>query len=262
LDLSRPFVSGMSDLYYGNPARHSADAGCGAARVNGKMYLCSDTQKHSAVQSWPRSSALMRVVVKSRVQYPCETRNLSNWQNTSLSSQPCYNLPHIYQEGSSKITRNTLTGIMAGAQLCDVCSSIPLDLFLPMHTCGHGHYHNGKAWRFAVEHFGGVNCLQELRSSSARGCPMCNLINMALESAEPSWATGKFKGRGHSALLTGAPARGGPRFPEPGIYLEVIQEGELLVYDSNRRAGLYWELKQLNYGQSQCKSRSSLVLIQ
>ncbi|KAI9162914.1 Ubiquitin-conjugating enzyme [Paramyrothecium foliicola] len=122
-----------------------------------------------------------------------------------------------------------------------------------MRTCGHGHFHNHRAWRFAVAHYDGIDCLQKLQKSCEDGCSMCRLIKMTLDLAEPSWATGRFKGQGHSAVLAGSSAGKGPRFKEPGIFLDVIQEGEMLVYEGSRRSGLYWELKEKNYGQTRLR---------
>lgn len=134
--------------------------------------------------------------------------------------------------------------------LCKACASIPLDLFLPLQG-SHRRFKNGKAWHCAYMHTPGADGPAKLAASASAGCPMCKILVAALDAAEPFWAIGgAFTSRGHNMLLNRTGNQSGP--PPEGITMVVRNEGELIVADGQKQAGLYWKYGE--YGQARGES--------
>ncbi|KAK5996877.1 hypothetical protein PT974_02224 [Cladobotryum mycophilum] len=128
--------------------------------------------------------------------------------------------------------------------ICETCTSIPLDLFLPKDAKA-SRFKNGKAWHGAWMMYEGPDALDRLAKSSADGCVLCSIVSGVLDRAEPLWALRQFTGKGHNMLLS-AP-RAPSEFPE-GVSLKCTQEGEMVISDGRRTGGVYWELEGLGYG--------------
>ncbi|KAK4124395.1 HET-domain-containing protein [Parathielavia appendiculata] len=133
--------------------------------------------------------------------------------------------------------------------LCETCLQIPLDPFLPHEAWGS--YRNGRAWFGNAIVRRGADCVDQLRKSSEAGCHLCTIFLGALDAAEPAWATGDFTGSDHSRLLHAPRQHREERPLMEALQLGVKKEGEVLITDGSRTAGLYWELESLNYGQKQ-----------
>lgn len=136
--------------------------------------------------------------------------------------------------------------------LCQECSHIPLDLFLPKWGSGRW-FKNGLAWKEGIVYREGGGRLSVMRESAEGGCGMCSIMLGALDNAEPLWAVNEFTSRGHTMLLKRGQQQRHPRErdEEEGrerITLTVHNEGEMVVSDGRRKGGLYWELKSEGWG--------------
>lgn len=136
--------------------------------------------------------------------------------------------------------------------LCQECSNIPLDLFLPKRGSGRW-FKGGLAWKEAIVFRKGPDRLSAMRESADAGCGMCSIMLAALDNAEPLWAAKEFTSRGHTMLLNRGQQQRHPREPdeEEGrewITLTVQNEGEMVISDGRRKGGLYWELKSQDWG--------------
>ena len=130
--------------------------------------------------------------------------------------------------------------------LCETCLNTPLDPFLPHEAWGS--YRNRRAWFGSAMVRDGDDCLDRLRESSDAGCPLCTIFQAALEDSEPFWATNEFHGSDHNKLLKAPSTKEAP-LPK-ALQIGVRVEGEMLVTDGNRTAGLYWEMEYMKYGYS------------
>ncbi|KAK4140130.1 heterokaryon incompatibility protein-domain-containing protein [Dichotomopilus funicola] len=133
--------------------------------------------------------------------------------------------------------------------LCETCLQIPLDPFLPHEAWGS--YRNGRAWFGNAVVRDGKDCVDQLRKSSEAGCHLCTLILGALDGAEPAWATNEFTGSDHRQLLHEPRQRREEGQLLEALQIGVLKEGEVIITDGDRTAGLYWELESLNYGHKQ-----------
>lgn len=142
--------------------------------------------------------------------------------------------------------------------LCSACTNIPLDLFLPLDAKA-TRFKDGKAWKCAWMYREGDNAMEELAASAVEGCQLCTLFVAALDRAEPPWAIKKFTGRGHNMLLHPPRQEDPNQVPLGGIVFRCSEEGELVITDGRRTAGMYWELPSLGYGKKPSKSLLSLL---
>lgn len=131
--------------------------------------------------------------------------------------------------------------------LCETCSHIPLDIFLPLNACSHS-YPSGKAWYTNHLLYDGVNGITALKASASSGCELCSMIEAALRETEPFWAISEFTGRGYNRLLPGLQSTADDALP-PSVQLTILVEGEIIVTDGSRKAGLYWEIETLGSGE-------------
>ncbi|KAJ3455290.1 hypothetical protein MRS44_013890 [Fusarium solani] len=138
--------------------------------------------------------------------------------------------------------------------VCDNCvENVPLDLFLPFSSW---HVDHDRVWRLNILLFEGEDAVAKLDASRRRGCPLCNVIWAALESAEPLWATNEFRGTGSKNLLRESRQHASAEEHKPGIKLTVQVEGEMRIKDGRRTSGVYWEMKSKGYGKARAAVRN------
>ncbi|KAK4031535.1 heterokaryon incompatibility protein-domain-containing protein [Parachaetomium inaequale] len=131
--------------------------------------------------------------------------------------------------------------------LCETCLQLPLDPFLPHKAWGS--YRNGRAWFGNAIVRDGGDCVDQLRKSSEAGCHLCTVFLGALDDAEPFWATNEFTGSDHDQLLHAPRQRREESSLLSALQIGVRKEGEALITDGQRTAGVYWELESLKYGE-------------